>query len=81
MDFQIGFTDKEITPWGGMALMKKMMDRCGLEGLISALGLPELVPCNIKSFVFTQYMVSLRQLNHGGRNVAKISSNTDQGGA
>jgi hypothetical protein len=41
MDFEIGFTDKEITPWGGMALMKKMLDRCGLDDLISILGLPE----------------------------------------
>jgi hypothetical protein len=40
MDFQIGFTDKEITPWGGIALMKKMLDRCGIEDLISALGFP-----------------------------------------
>jgi len=22
MDFEVGFTDKEITPWGGMALME-----------------------------------------------------------
>jgi hypothetical protein len=27
MDFQIVFTNKEIMPWGGMALMKKIMDR------------------------------------------------------
>jgi hypothetical protein len=40
MDFQIGFTDKEITPWGGMALMKKMLDRCGIDDLLSALDLP-----------------------------------------
>jgi hypothetical protein len=40
MDFQIGFTDKEITPWGGMALMKRMMDRCDIDGVISSLGLP-----------------------------------------
>jgi hypothetical protein len=41
MDFQIGFTDKEITPWGGMALMKKMLDRCGIDDLISKLEMPE----------------------------------------
>jgi hypothetical protein len=33
MDFEIGFTEKEMTPWGGMALMKKMLDRCGLDDL------------------------------------------------
>lgn len=43
MDFQIGFTNKEITPWGGMALMKKMMERCNISDLISILGFPELV--------------------------------------
>ena len=26
MDFELAFTDKEITPWGGMALMKRMLD-------------------------------------------------------
>jgi hypothetical protein len=26
MDFGLAFTDKEITPWGGMALMKRMLD-------------------------------------------------------
>jgi len=28
MEFEIGLTDKEITPWGGMALMKRMLDCC-----------------------------------------------------
>ena len=40
MDFQIGFTDREMTPWGGMALMKKMLDRCGIDDFISTLGFP-----------------------------------------
>jgi len=40
MDFQIGFTDKEITPLGGMALMKRMMDRCDIDEVISSLVLP-----------------------------------------
>jgi hypothetical protein len=25
MDFELQFSDKEITPWGGMALMKRML--------------------------------------------------------
>jgi len=29
MDFELAFTDKEITPWGGMALMKRMLDHLG----------------------------------------------------
>ena len=27
MDFELRFTDKEITAWGGMSLMKRMLDR------------------------------------------------------
>jgi hypothetical protein len=37
MDFQIGFTEKEITPWGGMALMKKMLDQSRIDDLITSL--------------------------------------------
>jgi hypothetical protein len=39
MDFEIGFTDKEITPWGGMALMKRMLDRSKIDDLIASLGI------------------------------------------
>lgn len=41
MDFQIGFTDKEITPWGGMALMKKMLDQSRIDDLITSIGFTE----------------------------------------
>jgi hypothetical protein len=41
----------------------------------------DLVPCNILSFVCRESMIYWRQLNRGGRHVAKISSNADQGGA
>lgn len=44
MDFEIGFTDKDITPWGGMALMKKMLDHCDIDSMFSTLGLPDQVP-------------------------------------
>jgi ABC-type Zn2+ transport system substrate-binding protein/surface adhesin len=37
-----------------------------------------LVPCNTLYFVFSRSMVFWRQLNGGGRHVAKISSHTDQ---
>ena len=40
MDFEIGFTDKDITPWGGMSLMKKMLERCDIDSILSTLGLP-----------------------------------------
>jgi Transposase DDE domain group 1 len=41
MDFQIGFTDKEITPWGGMALMKKMLEQARVEDFLKVLELPQ----------------------------------------
>lgn len=41
MEFQIGFTDKEITPWGGMALMKKMLDQSGIDEVLESMGLPQ----------------------------------------
>jgi hypothetical protein len=41
MDFQIGFTDKGITQWGGMSLMKKLLDQSEIDGLLSSLELPQ----------------------------------------
>ncbi len=35
MNFEIGFTDKEITPWGGMALMQRMPEDCNIDALSS----------------------------------------------
>jgi len=51
-----------------------------LRELLASLADNTLVPCNIISFVFIKSMIHWRQLNEGGRHVAKISSNTDQGG-
>jgi hypothetical protein len=31
MDFEIAYTNKKITPWGGMVLLKKMLDRIGFH--------------------------------------------------
>ncbi|MGB9774863.1 MAG: IS1380 family transposase [Bacteroidota bacterium] len=41
MDIRIEFTDKEITPWGGMVLMKQLIDRSGINGALQEVGLPE----------------------------------------
>jgi hypothetical protein len=30
MEFEIGYTDKEITPWGEMVFMRQMLDKIGL---------------------------------------------------
>ncbi len=31
MEFDISFTGKEITPWGGMAFMKQFLDKIGFR--------------------------------------------------
>jgi hypothetical protein len=40
MDYQIEFTDKEITPWAGILMLKKMLDRIGFDGCLAGLNLP-----------------------------------------
>lgn len=42
MDFEIAYTDKEITPWGGMVLLKKMLDRmCFAKEVENCIDLPQ----------------------------------------
>jgi len=42
MGFELRFTDKEITAWGGMGLMKRMLDRIGFQSsAVEACGLPQ----------------------------------------
>lgn len=40
MDLRIEFTDKEITPWGGISLLKQLLERCGIDRVIASLPLP-----------------------------------------
>lgn len=40
MSLQISFTDKEITPWSGTILLKKMLDRMNLDEQLDKLSLP-----------------------------------------
>lgn len=42
MDLELRFTDKEITAWGGMALMKRMLDHMGFGNALASAGLPPL---------------------------------------
>jgi hypothetical protein len=35
------FTDKKVTPWGGMLLMKEFLDRIGIREEMSKCGLPQ----------------------------------------
>lgn len=36
MELKIAFTDKEITPWGGMGLLKNMLDQIGFAEVVDA---------------------------------------------
>ena len=42
MNFELRFTDKEITAWGGMGLMKRMLDHMGFDEALMQSGLPQL---------------------------------------
>ena len=41
MDLKIDFTDKEISPWSGIYLLKKMLDKINFDSILQELGLPE----------------------------------------
>jgi hypothetical protein len=36
MNFDLRFTDKKITAWGGMAILKRMLDHLGFDAALSA---------------------------------------------
>jgi hypothetical protein len=38
MEFEIGYTDKEITPWGGMVFMRQMLEKMGFRKVVNAQG-------------------------------------------
>jgi hypothetical protein len=38
-DIQLSFTEKEITPWGGMALMSRLLKKMDLQGALQGVGL------------------------------------------
>jgi len=33
MNFDLRFTDKEMTAWGGMAILKRMLDHLGFDAV------------------------------------------------
>lgn len=41
MDYELRFTNKEITAWGNMGLMKRMLDRIGCNAAVASCGLPQ----------------------------------------
>ncbi len=40
-EIDIKFVDKEITPFGGLSLFFKMLERCNFEQVLQGCGLPE----------------------------------------
>ncbi|MEQ6342953.1 MAG: transposase [Gammaproteobacteria bacterium] len=61
MEFDLCFTDKEITAWGGMELMKRMLDHLGFDFALTASGLPQ--PGSNRGYrpeqLITQFMLSV----------------------
>ena len=41
MNIKIDFTDKEITPWGGISLMKQMLEKVNFTEVLHTISLPE----------------------------------------
>jgi hypothetical protein len=61
MGFELRFSDKEITAWGGMALMKRMLDHLGFDAALTSAGLPQ--PRSNRGYrpeqLITQFMLSV----------------------
>ncbi len=61
MNVELAFTDKEITAWGGMGLMKRMLDRIGFESALQSCGLPQ--PLSNRGYrpeqLLVQFMLSI----------------------
>lgn len=41
MNFELQFTDKQITPWGGLSLLKRMLEHLGFDTALAASQLPQ----------------------------------------
>ena len=41
MGFDIRFSDKEVTDWGGMGIMKRMLDHLGFDAALTTAGLSQ----------------------------------------
>jgi Transposase DDE domain group 1 len=61
MRVELAFTDKEITAWGGMGLMKRMLDRIGFDSALQSCGLPQ--PLSNRGYrpeqLIVQFMLSI----------------------
>ena len=71
MNLELRFSDKEITPWGGMAIMKRMLDHLGLDAALKQASLPQ--PSSNRGYrpeqLITQFMLSVwcgaKRFEHG----------------
>lgn len=62
MEFEISYTDKEITPWGGMALLRQMLDKIGFKKVIEGctdLPLPKSNRGYPPSTIIESFLVSI----------------------
>ena len=61
MGFDLLFSDKEITAWGGMAVMKRMLEHLKFDAALMACGLPQ--PGSNRGYrpeqLITQFMLSV----------------------
>jgi hypothetical protein len=61
MNLELRFSDKQITPWGGMAIMKRLLDHLGFESALPAADLP--APSSNRGYspeqLVTQFMLSV----------------------
>ena len=61
MGFELRFSDKEITAWGGMGIMKRMLDHLGFEAALTVAGLPQ--PGSNRGYrpeqLITQFLLSV----------------------
>ena len=61
MNFELRFSDKEITAWGAMALMKRMLDHMEFDQALAGAGFPQ--PGSNRGYapeqLITQFMLSV----------------------
>ena len=61
MEFALRFSDKEITAWGGMAMMKRMLEHLNFDEALRSCGLPQ--PGSNRGYrpeqLITQFMLSV----------------------
>ena len=61
MNFELQFSDQEITPWGGISVLKRMLDHLDFDAALRASGLPQ--PLSNRGYraeqLITQFMLGV----------------------